>query len=703
MKSRHALVTAAVACAVATGAVDAAAQDTVTITTPPPFDRWCVRPLCEEPGAAPPPLAVPPLLADDAIGGYAEEQLRAAVARELDAWIAKHAAAWNTKAIRDLARTSMAAVLHEDDALRAAQGLGASLVRASLTLRLDAALPSDPGCDGAARRDAIYEGLGITRALAVFAFPEAKRSVIAACRSTAERTVDAVDGTILRALDVGSDLPKLLAAGKRLDVETRAAIAACEGVKPGDPADGSKVVAALRKASTRGTLADHVDVVVAVAAEKDVVSTWTEGASSTCGASLQGLATLDLQPLRTALAGTLARAQLGAIVERLGADPLACAQEACGSAKALLAAVRDGLDAKTLRATVADVRARLGLTVAGAGVFSGVLDALEAAVVSAATNASTDGPATIDGRAFVRETLKEHCLDEEGRFSVTCAVGKPEPLVLEANGGVPRLESDDLRFVGDLTLGWKTESFGVVGRGALSYFDYASATGATDTTRALGALEAWWRSGDDVTALRFELRATAGVDWYDSTYLPTGPTTTSGYFHDEDSLLARGALLVGLVVQPSARFFLEVLGGGGAQYESYGYLATDPRDPNVLSDTTAVSGRANARLFLRWSFWPSVLGLRVRADGSTFQLTRDVFTVAQIGRPLAAGTTSTEVRQLETTSRVFLDLDFAKLLGFVPSAWAGVDLYRISSSCRDCGDTAVTVPVLGLGIVRPAF
>jgi len=686
-------VSAALLVAVVAG--PAVAADTVTISTPPPFDRWCIKPLCGEIGGAPPALVVPPLYGDDTITGYAEEKLRAAVAAEINAWIEKNAAEWNTKPIRDLARSSIAVVLHKDDELKAAQGLGASLLRVGLTLRLEGAIATDPGCQGAARRDAIYEGLGITRALGVLTFPEAKREVLAACKDTALRTADAIDGTILRALDPGGELPKLVAAAKKLEADVRRTIEAAKQLTDADPARASKTVAAIAKAKANATIASYVDVVLAAIADKQALEAWTEGPSATFAAEVKSLGALDVTPFESAFAKTLASVDVKAFIDRASVDALACEEDACVAAKKLIGVARKGVDQDTIRELIVEVRTRLGLKVSDSSVFKGVVEALDQAVVGD-VNA-----ATIDGKRFVKDLLSKYCIDEDGNFSWQCAVvGKPEPLVLEANGGVPRLRNDDLRFTGDLTLGWKTKALGVIGRGYLSYYDFANATGATDNTRTGGSLEAWYRTGDDNSKIRLELRLSGGIDYYDSTYVPSGPVSTSGYFHDEDSLLARGSLLAGLLLQPNAKFFLDVLVGGGAQYESYGYLATDPKDPNVLSDTTAISGRGNARLLMRWSFWPSILSFRVRAEGSFFRLTRDVFTVAQLGRPMSAGTTSTEVTQLETTSRAFLDLDVAKLLGFVPALWGGVDYFKIQS---DLGDTTVSVPVFGLGIVRPAF
>ncbi len=676
----------------------AAAADTVTISTPPPFDRWCIKPLCGEVGAAPPALVVPPIFGDDTITGYAEERLRAVVAAEINTWIEKNAAEWNTKPIRDLARSSIAAVLHKKDELEAAQGLGASLLRAGLTLRLESAIAVDPGCEGAARRDAIYEGLAITRALGVLTFPEAKHEVLTACKATAMKTADAIDGAILRAIDPGGEIPKMVAAAKKLQDDVQRTIDAAKALTPSDPASASKTYAAIVKARANATIASFVEVVQAVAADKAAIETWTEGPSATFAAALKNLPGLDVQPFGSEFGKTLASVDIKAFIEHASLDALACEGEACAAAKKLVLIARKGVTVETLRELIVEVRVRLGIKVEDNSVFKGVIDALDKSVVA---GTSAVASATIDARTFVRDVLSRYCIDEDGHFSVTCAIaGKPEPLVLEANAGMPRLSSDETRVVGDLRIGWKTKSFGIVGRGFISYYDYATATGATDNLRTGGSIEGWYRTGQDTSKVRFELRLAGGADYYDASYVPFENGAANGFFHDEDSWLFRGTLLAGLVVQPNATFFLDVLAGGGAQNESYGYLTTDPKDPNVLSDTTAISGRANGRLLLRWSFWPGFLALRIRSEANYFKLTRDVLTVGQIGKPLSATNTTTEVTQLETTTRGFLDLDVAKLLGFVPALWGGVDTIKISGPD---GDQTVNVPVFGLGIVRPSF
>lgn len=666
------------------GGADAA--ETITVKTPPPFDRWCVKPLCEEPGAAPAPVKAPPPVATSGLSGYAEAKLRAAIAAQIDEWVKGYAAQWNVKPVRDVARAAIAALSDDASALEKSQGLATALLRAGLTLHLDRALPEADGCAEAARRDAIYEGLSITRALGVLAFPESDKTVLATCKSTVDRTVDAIDGELLRALDPDGKLGALASQGKALLTSVTAAAKTCEALPPSDPAAQSATVKALAQARAKGTVRAYVDVLAAVKADQATIAAWTEGPAAECAGAVGKIAKIDAGPFVSDLGKSLAAVDLATLLPKLDESVLACASPACRETKELVLVLRQGLDEKALRALVAHVRGQLGLTVKDSSAFAGVLRALDAAIVSA----------DIDPAAFVRTLTSEYGLDEDGHLSPLSLI-KPAPLVLEANAGMPRLKSDEVRLVGDLTLGWKTTALGAIANGSVSYYDFSSATGSTNVARYHGALEAWYLSGDERSSLRFTARLTGGVDYYDATYNPQ--STGSGYFHDEDSTLVRGLLMLGVRVQAS-NFFLDLMGGGGAQYESYGYLNTDPKDPNVLSDTTGISARYSGRMLMRWRAWPQVLALRARAEGSMFTLTRDLFTVSQINRPLSTSITTTSLSQTELSVRGFLDLDVAKFFGFVPSAWAGFDYVGMKD---DAGDVQTTVPVFGLGIMRPTF
>lgn len=669
------------------GATDARADDTVKLSTPTPWHRWCVQPLCAN--GSPPPLLPPPATFESGLGGYAEARLRAAAAEQIDAWVKEHAAEWNTKPIRDLARTAVAALSDDADKLKRTQGLAASLVRVGMVLKFEAVLPKAEGCQGAPRRDAIYEGLAISRSLGALAFPESDHTVLASCKATAEKTARSIDAELIRLLDRSEPL---LTAAKSLRRDVQRAHDACSQVPAVDPAASSATVKSLSAAKARPTFSALARVLTAAKQDKAAAASWS-GPAEACATAVIRLAGVDAVPFASSLAEAVGDVDVDQLIVELAESVLSCESQACEGALELLQVAHKGVDEQMLRALVTMVRERLGLDVLDTSAFAGVLRALDESVVAVGKAAS------IEPKAFVQAVARQYGLDEDGNFTLVGLI-KPGPLVLEANAGVPRLRGDDTKIVGDLTLGWKTKSLGIVVNGSIGYYDFVAANGSTDSTRARGALEAWWRSGEASSTVRLELRAIGGVDYYDSSYVPKQGATNAGFFHDEDSTLARGALMLGVRIEPSQRLLASVLVGGGIQYESYGYLGTDPKDPNLLFDSTALTGRSQARMLLRWRVLPQFVALRARAEASMFQLTRDIFTVAQIGRPLAVTSTTTSISQLEVSVRSFIDLELARFFGVVPAAWAGFDMVSAKDSA---GEVRTTVPVFGVGLVRPSF
>ncbi len=57
--------------------------------------------------------------------------------------------------------------------------------------------------------------------------------------------------------------------------------------------------------------------------------------------------------------------------------------------------------------------------------------------------------------------------------------------------------------------------------------------------------------------------------------------------------------------------------------------------------------------------------------------------------------------QIEAHGRLFLDAEVARLFGFVPSLFAGVDHFSVETDSQ--GSNFTTLPVFGAGIRRVAF
>jgi hypothetical protein len=97
-----------------------------------------------------------------------------------------------------------------------------------------------------------------------------------------------------------------------------------------------------------------------------------------------------------------------------------------------------------------------------------------------------------------------------------------------------------------------------------------------------------------------------------------------------------------------------------------------------------------------WRAAPGWLGLRGRASGDYFRITRDELSFVAGATPTV---TPTREQQIEAHGRLFVDLDVLSFGGFVPAAWLGADLLSIQGA--PTGAASALVPVLGVGIVRP--
>lgn len=274
------------------------------------------------------------------------------------------------------------------------------------------------------------------------------------------------------------------------------------------------------------------------------------------------------------------------------------------------------------------------------------------------------------------------------------AAAEPSPWVLDVNAGVPHLESAHFDVAADAVVGYAGPTLGAVGSGDLGYYDVDDSAASTTNLRERGSLEGFWTLGDAHDPLRLTLRASFGVALYSSTYAPK--PGGAGSYHDEDSLMDRGTLLVG-VRGRGERWSLDALAGLGIQYESYGYVTVDPLDPNLLADSDALSARGELRVAARWRVAPEAVSLRLKVDAGYFRLTRSSFLVAQGAASVA--NTREELTQIELGSRFFCDLDALALVGIAPAAFVGVDYVGLVGGA---GSVATAVPLVGVGLFKPA-
>ena len=262
---------------------------------------------------------------------------------------------------------------------------------------------------------------------------------------------------------------------------------------------------------------------------------------------------------------------------------------------------------------------------------------------------------------------------------------------LDARAGFPVVRKGDTRLAGDLSLGVAGKTFGVDLRGSAGTYEVIRAGGFAQTDRAEGGLDAFVRFGSP--AFEPEIRLTGGAAYYGTTISAPGTPLA-----DDDSVLGRGALMVGFRGEtPSLGYALLV--GGGAQVESRSATTVSQKAGVAIDDSEEVRSRFEARARLRAPLLGGALALRFIEEASLFTLRRDAS--ALLIDPALGGVTQTgttvQLRQVESRTRLALD---APMLGFgplLPTVFIGLD---IISQRSDVEDTTSLVPLAGVGLVH---
>lgn len=675
-----------------------AAQNPTAATpapTPVPFERaspwrdWCVAPACTPAAGASARAAVvsaPKPVVSSEESGALELAAKERILAELHALPGKAAGPWDTAPLRDLTSTVLAVVAQDEAALARTGGVPASLLRATLTLAVDKALPQALDCDPRARLDAVYEGLAGSVALSSLPFPEKGKALAVACQPVARRAQEMVDGLVARSLmtaDITGALTKTASA-------TDAAGKACEGAasKPELTAETQaylKTLVQAAKEPTKVTVADAQRLVEgAKKANADVTAHRAE-AGDGCAQAVDALDALASGPDGGALAKSAQEGFAGApaksLADALGAPPPACEGAACAARDLVVRVVsglRTGLTKDDYVAALRYLASILGIPASEGSLQAEILHRAEDALV-----VDRDGGATVDQGAFARGLASAYA---PGAGLLT------SPFVFDVSAGVPSLSTGDTRIVGDATIGYQGASFGVVGRGAVNYFDLTSGAVATDNLRALGALDGFWLSGSEQNPLRFETRLSTGIDYFDTTTIAS-PSTSRFRFGDYDSLLVRGLLQAGIRWRAAETLRLGVLVGGGAQFERYQTTSLDSRGIQ-LDAPSSMSGRALGKLTVRWAIAPRYLALRAQGGGGLLSVTRETAVTTSRAGVTTTTITATSETQLDAEARGFVDFDVVKVAGFVPALWGGVNVFVLDSGSN-------TVPAAGIAIFRP--
>jgi hypothetical protein len=263
----------------------------------------------------------------------------------------------------------------------------------------------------------------------------------------------------------------------------------------------------------------------------------------------------------------------------------------------------------------------------------------------------------------------------------------------DANIGALRLQNDELKAQGDLTLGIGQDWWGGTAWGSGSAYEIDNGAGLNDTTKLEGTGDAWLTTGDAPDVLRLVLRASGGGFNYSSTVYKKA----SGSYTDDDSWFGRGSLLIGGQLRPDPTFHAYLAVGGGFQYEWYdttGFVASN----YTFDDKQELSFVGSARLEAHWTVAQDIVSLRVRSLATYFQLTRNSEFLAASGGTVSQQLASTSFSQLEVSSRGFIDVDAASFFGFRPTLSGGLDYVRVSGEGQS---QSTTVPVFGAGLLHP--
>ncbi len=668
----------------------------VALAPQPPFDRWCVAPLCSAPDRQPSRVKLPALRPSGVTRGLLEERLESALADSLTS-AARDAAGpkWNLATV-DLVEAVGAALVADGDGLAKQGGVGGALIRAGLTYQLDGIVPQDPACGGGERLGAIYEGLALTPVFAPLGFPARRGRVRAACAPTARTTARTVDAAILRALvpdaaradatavvgavaDVrarcaGATSPRAAAARRVAEASTVREVADALRALRATPAPAPPAPAPPAPAPP----ADDDGGVAPPPPEPPAPPSPAEQACAMAADALAAIAPERLDPL--AKQG-LAAAPLAGLAEALQAPP--------PPSMALVTRLGTGTTSAADLRTLASAIVAPHSTPLVADALAALLDAI----------ASVDGSAAVDPDAIRAYLGRRYNVDDTGKPALRSLLGlAPTPWVFELNGGIPSADTSQQKVVGDVSVGYATKSIGVIGRGWLDTYNIDDSATHNDYTHAGGALEGWWLSGA-TAKLRFELRLSGAFDYYDTTTYPRQDTLAN--FFDYDSRMGRGTAFVGLrYATPTDRVSAALLAGGGMQYEDPDTTRTTGGLTLGLSSQQNLSAQASARLLVRWHIVPKIVGMRLRGDSTYFRITREELTASIGAGSVTTSSTVDQQQQIEVHGRLFLDADVISFGGFIPALFGGVDYIGIQGTSTT---TSATVPLVGAGIARESW
>jgi hypothetical protein len=284
---------------------------------------------------------------------------------------------------------------------------------------------------------------------------------------------------------------------------------------------------------------------------------------------------------------------------------------------------------------------------------------------------------------------------------VSCLAPIPwaEPWLLDVNLGALKAEQDDLRFAGDLTVGYNGDVWGMVGWGLVKAYRFQASEWAWSVTQNYeAALDGWGLVELDDT-WKLELRGSARGSFYNTTI---DSQVRSLYQDlDETSWMFRALASPGIRCQPGLRFAVGLWTGLGVQMETYSRSDVRSRADQAYVQETTPSLILDGRLRMQVQLLPLVVATRARLDVRQVRIRRESLSFVVAPGAISQGVAVKESTQTELVARWYLDAEAARFGGFVPGAYVGLDYVSLSASGEPT--YSAVVPAFGAGIRRDVF
>lgn len=252
--------------------------------------------------------------------------------------------------------------------------------------------------------------------------------------------------------------------------------------------------------------------------------------------------------------------------------------------------------------------------------------------------------------------------------------------------------------VGRGALGYQWPIAGIKLSGDLGATDRVQGNAALDARRVNLELEAWLAPGHSAT--RFEIRPALAMVDYATSRLELA--NDQSLFH-ENSLMLRMHIIAALRHERENEAFGIWLGLGG-QAEGYESAVATRSGRGQFGFSGGLSGSFSSVVTLRargyYSLFHGILSLRGSVYAGTFQIEHDSYSF-QLDRAVTQTLQRHRARQIDFTSRLYVDVDALSFFGFVPGLHVGFDMFHFSADTQPSMTTKAVY--VGAGLRRVAF